>query len=70
MAEAEELAHYLKTTGFIPEQSQDFYPTPGTMSTVMYRSGLDPRTMLPVYVARGEGERRRQRALLLGRGTK
>ena len=64
LAEAEELSRYLKKTGFVPEQSQDFYPTPGTMSTVMYRSGLDPRTMLPVYVARGEGERRGQRGLL------
>jgi uncharacterized radical SAM protein YgiQ len=64
LAEAVELALYLKKTGFVPDQSQDFYPTPGTMSTVMYRTGLDPRTMQPVYVARGERERRLQRALL------
>jgi uncharacterized radical SAM protein YgiQ len=64
LAEAVELALYLKKTGFVPDQAQDFYPTPGTMSTVMYRSGLDPRTMLPVYAARGGRERRLQRALL------
>ena len=62
--EAEELSQYLKKTGFVPEQTQDFYPTPGTMSTVMYRTGLDPRTMKPVYVAKGDRERRMQRALL------
>jgi uncharacterized radical SAM protein YgiQ len=62
--EAAELARYLKKTGFAPEQTQDFYPTPGTMSTVMYHTGLDPRTMKPVYVAKGEKERRTQRALL------
>ena len=64
MAEAGELARYLKKTGFAPEQTQDFYPTPGTMSTVMYHTGLDPRTMEPVYIARKERERRSQRALL------
>jgi uncharacterized radical SAM protein YgiQ len=64
LAEAEELGRYLKKTGFVPDQSQDFYPTPGTMSTVMYRTGLDPRSMEPIYTARGERERRQQRALL------
>jgi len=64
MKEAVELAQYLKKTGFAPEQTQDFYPTPGTMSTVMYHTGLDPRTMKPVYTAKGEKERRTQRALL------
>ena len=64
MKEAEELARYLKKTGFVPEQTQDFYPTPGTLSTVMYRTGLDPRTMKPVYVAKGDRERRMQRELL------
>jgi uncharacterized radical SAM protein YgiQ len=64
MKEAEELAKYLKKTGFVPEQIQDFYPTPGTMSTVMYYTGLDPRSMKPVYVAKGDKERRMQRALL------
>jgi len=64
MKEAEELARYLKQTRFVPEQTQDFYPTPGTLSTVMYYTGLDPRTMKPVYVAKGEKERRKQKELL------
>jgi uncharacterized radical SAM protein YgiQ len=62
--EAWELSRYLKKTGFVPEQTQEFYPTPGTMSTVMYHTGLDPRTMKPVYVAKGNKERRLQKALL------
>ena len=64
MKEAEELTKYLKKTGFVPEQTQDFYPTPGTLSTVMYYTGLDPRTMKPVYAAKGDRERRMQRELL------
>jgi len=70
MKEAEELSRYLKKTGFIPEQTQDFYPTPGTMSTAMYYTGLDPRTvplcgiMKPVYSAKGGKERKKQRALI------
>ncbi|MDR0503957.1 MAG: YgiQ family radical SAM protein [Treponema sp.] len=64
MKEAQELSRYLKKTGFTPEQTQDFYPTPGTMSTVMYYTGLDPRNMKPIYIARGEKERRMQRALI------
>jgi uncharacterized radical SAM protein YgiQ len=64
MKEAVELARYLKRTSFAPEQTQDFYPTPGTMSTVMYHTGLDPRTMKPVYIAKGDRQRRMQRALL------
>ncbi len=59
-----ELALHLKKTGFVPDQAQDFYPTPGTLSTAMYRTGLDPRTMRPIEVARGEREKRLQRALL------
>ncbi|MCL2721562.1 MAG: YgiQ family radical SAM protein [Treponema sp.] len=62
--EAKELAQYLKNTGFAPEQTQEFYPTPGTMSTVMYYTGLDPRTMSPIYVAKGDKERRKQKELL------
>jgi uncharacterized radical SAM protein YgiQ len=62
--DAIELALYLKKTGFVPDQVQDFYPTPGTLSTVMYHTGLDPRSMEKIYVARGERERRLQRALL------
>ena len=64
MKEAEELSAYLKKTGFVPEQTQDFYPTPGTMSTVMYHTGLDPRTMKPLYIPKGDKERRMQRGLL------
>ena len=64
MKEAEELSQYLKKTGFVPEQTQDFYPTPGTMSTVMYHTGLDPRTMKPIYIPKGDKERRKQRALI------
>ena len=64
MKEAVELSQYLKKTGFAPEQTQDFYPTPGTMSTVMYYTGIDPRTMKPIYIAKGDRERRMQRALL------
>lgn len=64
LAEAVELAEYLRDSGFVPDQVQDFYPTPGTLATAMYRSGLDPLTMEPVYVARGAKERSYQRALL------
>ena len=62
--EAEELAKYLKKTGFAPDQTQEFYPTPGTMSTLMYYTGLDPRTMKPVFVAKGDKERRKQKLLI------
>jgi len=58
------LAEYLKRRNMRPEQVQDFYPTPGTMSTCMYYSGIDPRTMEPVYVAKSEKEKAMQRALL------
>ena len=58
------LALYLKRTGFIPEQVQDFYPTPGTLSTCMYYTGLNPLTGEKVYVPKSESERQMQRALL------
>ena len=64
LADAVKLAEYLKAHNMRPEQVQDFYPTPGTMSTCMYHSGIDPRTMKPVYVATGEKEKAMQRALL------
>ncbi len=64
MKEAEELSQYLKKTRFAPEQTQDFYPTPGTMSTVMYHTGLDPRTMKPIYAAKGDKEKCKQKELL------
>lgn len=50
MKEAVKLAEYLRDIGYNPQQVQDFYPTPSTMSTVMYYTGVDPRTMEPVYV--------------------
>ncbi|GHU60915.1 YgiQ family radical SAM protein [Spirochaetia bacterium] len=62
--DAIELALYMKQSRFVPDQAQDFYPTPGTMAAVMYRTGLDPRTMENVYVPRGEREKRLQRSLL------
>lgn len=58
------LAQYLKKTGHRPEQVQDFYPTPGTASTCMYYTGLDPFTMQPVYVAKSREEKAMQRALM------
>ncbi|MFP3040868.1 YgiQ family radical SAM protein [Treponema primitia] len=64
LEDAIELALYMKRSRFVPDQVQDFYPTPGTMTTVMYRTGLDPRTMEDIYVPRGEREKRLQRSLL------
>lgn len=64
LKEAIELALFLKKYRFVPDQIQDFYPTPGTMSTCMFHTGLDPRTMEPIYVAKTEKERQMQRALL------
>lgn len=61
---AVELALYLRDTGHQPEQVQDFYPTPGTLSTCMFHTGLDPRSMEPVYVPRTFHEKAMQRALL------
>ena len=59
-----ELAEYLHQEGFIPDQVQDFYPTPGTVSTCMYYTGMNPLTMEKVYVPRSEEEKSLQRALL------
>jgi len=61
--DAEDLTRYLKKSGFIPDQVQDFYPTPGTLSTVMYHTGIDPRNGERIHVP-GEKERQNQRALL------
>ncbi len=58
------LAEYLNSVGYMPQQVQDFYPTPGTLSTAMYYSEIDPRTMKPVYVAKTREEKAQQRALL------
>lgn len=62
--DAVELAEFLHSTGHQPEQVQDFYPTPGTLSTCMYYTGIDPRTMKPVYVATDPHDKALQRALL------
>ena len=62
--DAVELARWLNRTGRQPEQVQDFYPTPGTLSTCMYYTGIDPRTMQPVYVPKDPHEKAMQRALM------
>ncbi len=64
MKDAVELALFLKKIGIRPEQVQDFYPTPGTVSTCMFYTGLDPYTMQEVYVAKDPHEKAMQRALL------
>jgi hypothetical protein len=64
MKEAVELACYLRDLGYMPEQVQDFYPTPSTISTCMYYTGLDPRTMEPVYVEKNPHRKALQRALM------
>lgn len=64
LTDAVMLAEYLNHVGYMPEQVQDFYPTPGTLSTAMYYSEIDPRTMKPVYVAKTPEEKAMQRALL------
>lgn len=64
LKEAVELAEYLRDLGYMPEQVQDFYPTPSTVSTVMYYTGIDPRTGRKVYVCRNPHEKAMQRALI------
>ena len=64
LAAAVELAEYLRDIGYQPEQVQDFYPTPGTLSTCMFYTGFDPRTGKSVYVPRTPDEKAMQRALL------
>ena len=64
MKEAVELAEYCRDLGYMPEQVQDFYPTPSTISTCMYYTGLDPRTMASVYVPKDPHEKEMQRALI------
>ena len=61
---AVELAEYLRDTGHQPEQVQDFYPTPSTLSTVMFYTGIDPRTGEPVFITRNPREKAMQRALM------
>lgn len=64
LKEAVNLAEYVRDLGYMPEQVQDFYPTPSTISTCMYYTGLDPRTMEPVYVPVNPHEKAMQRALI------
>ena len=64
LKEAIELAEYLRDLGYMPEQVQDFYPTPSTVSTVMYYTGIDPRTGEKVFVCRNPHEKAMQRALI------
>lgn len=64
LKDAIKLAEYLNSIHYMPKQVQDFYPTPGTISTCMYYTGIDPRTMEKVYVPKSEKEKAMQRALL------
>lgn len=64
LKEAVKLAEYCRDIGYNPQQVQDFYPTPSTMSTVMYYTGIDPMTMKPVYVPKDPHEKAMQRALI------
>lgn len=64
LKEAVELAEYCRDLGYMPEQVQDFHPTPSTLSTCMYYTGVDPRTMQKVYVPKSPHEKAMQRALI------
>lgn len=64
LEEAVKLAEYVRDLGYMPEQVQDFYPTPATISTCMYYTGLDPRTMKKIYVPKSPREKAMQRALI------
>ena len=70
MKDAIALAEYIRDIGYMPQQVQDFYPTPSTISTCMYYTGVDPRTMKPVYVTRNPHEKAMQRALIQYRDPK
>lgn len=70
LQEAIKLAEYLRDMGYMPEQVQDFYPTPSTISTCMYYTGLDPRTMKEVYTPKSPHEKAMQRALIQYRNPK
>ena len=67
LKEAVELAEYVRDIGYMPEQVQDFYPTPSTISTCMYYTGVDPRTMKPVYVPHNPHEKAMEKALMMYR---
>lgn len=70
LKEAIDLAEYLRDLGYMPEQVQDFYPTPSTISTCMYYTGLDPRTMKEIYAPKSPHEKAMQRALIQYRNPK
>lgn len=70
LRDAIELAEYLREIHYQPEQVQDFYPTPGTLSTTMFYTGLDPLTMKAVYIPKSKHEKAMQRALLQYRDPK
>ena len=70
LKEAVELAEHIRDLGYMPEQVQDFYPTPSTISTCMYYTGVDPRNMEPVYVPKNPHEKAMQRALIQYRDPK
>lgn len=70
LKEAVELAEFLRDIGYQPEQVQDFIPTPGSLSTVMYHTGLNPLTGEKVYVAKDPHEKKLQRALMQFRNPK
>lgn len=70
LSEAIELAEQVRDLGYMPEQVQDFYPTPSTVSTCMYYTGIDPRTMERVYVPKNPHEKAMQRALIQYRNPK
>ena len=70
LKEAVELAEYLRDLGYMPEQVQDFYPTPSTISTVMYYTGIDPISKKKVYVCNNPHEKAMQRALIQYRTPK
>ena len=62
--DAIQLAQYIKSLGYMPQQVQDFYPTPSTRATTAYYTGINPATLKPIYVAKDDEERRMQRALM------
>ncbi len=64
LKEAVALAEHIRDLGYMPEQVQDFYPTPSTISTCMYYTGVDPRTMQKVYIPQNPHEKAMQRALI------
>ncbi len=70
LSDAIELAEHLRDLGYMPEQVQDFYPTPSTISTCMYYTGVDPRNMQPVYIPKNPHEKAMQRALIQYRDPK